>query len=189
MRAKRNLDLVTPGERLGVIEEFQAGGGTYVEKGVIYSRALGKVIVDLERKRISVQPKTRIPPLLRKGVQILGEVQQVQDKMATIKVLSINGEKLSRPYTAVLHISYAVRGFLRSLYDALRPGDLVKAMVIGDENLPCQLTTIGRRLGVVRAYCTRCGSPLTYNRGRKILECRECGKTERRKVSEDYGAI
>ena len=26
-----------PGDRLGVIEEFSAGQGTYVEKGVIYA--------------------------------------------------------------------------------------------------------------------------------------------------------
>jgi exosome complex component CSL4 len=189
LKAKREHELVTPGDRLGVIEEFQAGRGTYTEKGVIYSRTLGKVVIDLERKKISVQPKTRVPSIPRKGSIIIGEVQQVQDKMATIKVLSINGEKLNRPYTAILHVSYAVRGFLKSLHDAFRPGDLIKASIIGVENLPYQLTTAGRSLGVIKAYCTSCGGPLTYRKNRKILECEKCGKTERRKVSEEYDVI
>ncbi|RLI15067.1 MAG: RNA-binding protein [Candidatus Hecatellales archaeon] len=189
LKVKRGQDLVTPGDRLGVIEEFQAGRGTYTEKGVIYSRTLGKVVIDLKRKRISVQPKTRVPPIPRKGSIIIGEVQQVQDKMATVKVLSINGEKLNRPYTAIIHVSYAVRGFLKSLHDAFRPGDLIKASIIGVENLPYQLTTAGRNLGVIKAYCTRCGGSLTYRKNRKILECEKCGKTERRKVSEEYDVI
>lgn len=189
LKTKRNYELVAPGDRLGVIEEFQAGRGTYIDKGVIYSRILGKAVVDLERKKIIVQPKTRVPSIPRKGAIILGEVQQVQDKMATIKMLSINGEKLNRPYTAILHISYAVRGFLKSLQNAIRPGDLVKASIIGDENLPYQLTTAGRSFGVVKAYCTGCGAPLTYNKDKKILECEKCGRSERRKMSEDYGAV
>ena len=189
LKVKRGQDLVTPGDRLGVIEEFQAGRGTYTEKGVIYSRTLGKVVIDLKRKRISVQPKTRVPPIPRKGSIIIGEVQQVQDKMATVKVLSINCEKLNRPYTAIIHVSYAVRGFLKSLHDAFRPGDLIKASIIGVENLPYQLTTASRNLGVIKAYCTRCGGSLTYRKNRKILECEKCGKTERRKVSEEYDVI
>ena len=189
LKVKRGQELVTPGDRLGVIEEFQAGRGTYTEKGVIYSRALGKVVIDLERKKISVQPKTRIPSTPRKGATIIGEVQQVQDKMATVKVLSINGEKLNRPYTAIIHVSYAVRGFLKSLHDAFRPGDLIKASIIGVENMPYQLTTAGRSLGVIKAYCTSCGGPLTYRKNRKILECEKCGKTERRKISEEYDVI
>lgn len=189
MRNRRSWGLVTPGDRLGVIEEFQAGNGTYVEKGVIYSRVLGSVIVDLEKKRIGVQQKTRVPLVPRRGSIVMGEVQQVQDKMATIKIYSINGQRLNRPYTAVLHVSYAARGFLRSLHDALRPGDLVKASVIGDKNLPYQLTTAGRSLGVVKAYCGKCGAPLTYNRRKRNLECEKCGRTEKRKISQEYGSI
>ena len=48
--------LVVPGERLGVIEEFIPDAGTYVKDGVIYSKIVGRALVDLLNKRVSVYP-------------------------------------------------------------------------------------------------------------------------------------
>ncbi len=189
LRSKRSGGLVTPGERLGVIEEFHAGKGTYTEKGVIYSKTTGEAIIDMDRKEVSVRPVTRIPTVPRKGNIVVGEVLQVQDKMATVRLLKVNGEKLNRPYTAILHISYVTRGFLKNLHDALRPGDLIRARVVGDENLPYQLTTADRELGVIKAFCSFCGAPLNYNRRRRMLECPRCRKVEKRKVSEGYDLL
>jgi len=189
LEGKRDKGFVTPGEKLGVIEEFHAGKGTYVEGGVIYSKATGKATVDLQRKEVRVEPLTRVPTVPRKGSIIIGEVLQVQDKMATVKILKIDGEKLTRPYTAILHVSFATKGFLKNLQDALRPGDLIRARIIGDENLPYQLTTAGRDLGVIKAFCTCCGAPLNYNRRKRVLECPHCRRTERRKVGEGYDVV
>ena len=48
--------LVLPGERLGVIEEFIPDSGTYVKDGVIYSKIVGRALMDLLNKRVSVYP-------------------------------------------------------------------------------------------------------------------------------------
>ena len=48
--------LVLPGERLGVIEEFIPDSGTYVKDGVIYSKIVGRALMDLLSKRVSVYP-------------------------------------------------------------------------------------------------------------------------------------
>lgn len=48
--------LVVPGERLGVIEEFIPDAGTFVKDGVIYSKIIGRALVDLMNKRVSVYP-------------------------------------------------------------------------------------------------------------------------------------
>ena len=47
--------LVMPGERLGVIEEFIPDSGTYVKDGVIFSKIIGRSLVDLQNQtRISL---------------------------------------------------------------------------------------------------------------------------------------
>ena len=40
--------LVLPGERLGVIEEFIPDSGTYVKDGVIFSKIVGRSLMDLQ---------------------------------------------------------------------------------------------------------------------------------------------
>jgi exosome complex component CSL4 len=181
-------DFVTPGEKIGVIEEFQPGEGTYTKNGIIYAENLGKVSVDLKKRKISVisEAKVHVPV---KGDIVLGEVQQVQDKIATIKIFKVNEVELRRSYTAILHVSFATKNFLKTLYDALRPGDMIRARIIGDENLPYQLTMTDKDLGVIVAYCTFCGKPLKYDRRAKKLVCTKCRRAERRKLSSMYGKI
>jgi exosome complex component CSL4 len=43
--------LVLPGERLGVIEEFIPDSGTFVKDGVIYSKIIGRSLVDLQNRK------------------------------------------------------------------------------------------------------------------------------------------
>ena len=43
-------DVVLPGDRLGVIEEFIPGSGTYEEEGVIFSSIQGQINLDMEKR-------------------------------------------------------------------------------------------------------------------------------------------
>jgi exosome complex component CSL4 len=47
-----------------------------------------------------------------------------------------------------------------------------------------QLTTAGRGLGVVKAFCSKCGAVLEF-KDRRLL-CPSCGNLERRRLAEDY---
>ena len=53
---QRSGTLVLPGERLGVIEEFIPDSGTYVKDGVIYSKIIGRALMDMLNRRVSVYP-------------------------------------------------------------------------------------------------------------------------------------
>jgi|Deesub1362A_J573_1020465.scaffolds.fasta_scaffold00002_312 exosome complex component CSL4 len=144
-------------------------------------------MVDRDKREVNVFQRTRTPPVPRKGNIVVGEVQQVQDKMATLRLFKVGRSELKKPFTAIVHVSLATQGFLRSIYDAFKPGDLVRAQVVGDENQPFQLTTVGRELGVIQASCSRCGKPLLLNR--KQLICPQCRAVEKRKISEKYGEL
>jgi len=185
MYPKKSGQIVTPGDRLGVIEEFTPGRGTYVDYGVIYSKIVGYVTFDKENKKVNVSSKTKTPLTPKNGQVVVGDVQQVHDKLATVKLLKIGGFELKKSFTAILHVSYVNRFFTKSLHEALKPRDIILAKVIGDENYPYQLTTIGKEYGVVEAFCSNCGASLTLEK--KQLLCLKCGNIEKRKISEKYG--
>lgn len=176
--------LVAPGEKLGVIEAFEAGSGTYTLGGVIFSQILGEVSIDRGVRKIKVQPKTKGLNMPKKGTMVVGEILLTQEKMAHIKIWRVGEIDVKIPFHAIIHVSFASRAYTKSLREAFKPGDLIRARVIGDTNLPYQLTTADSNLGVVLASCSRCGETLAYDKGR--LFCQRCGSVERRKLSEDY---
>ena len=89
LRLKR---IVLPGEKIGVIEEFLLGEGTYEEEGVIRSQVLGEARLDLERKLAVVRPRTRTPIFPREGSKVVGEVGE---KNLVIVINKNNDVKIS----------------------------------------------------------------------------------------------
>ena len=71
---QRSGTLVVPGERLGVIEEFIPDSGTYVKDGVIYSKIIGRALMDMLNRRVSVYPLAQGAVVPKVGVTVLGQV-------------------------------------------------------------------------------------------------------------------
>ena len=176
---------VLPGDKLGVVEEFLPGAGTYEQEGTIYANFTGTAKIDLRNKRVTVVPTTRIPDLPKEGATILASVTHAQEKMATVSIWNINGKPLQNPFTALLHISSSSPRYERDMSDVCKAGDIIRARVIDMTNRIPQLTTAGRGLGVVKAFCSRCGGILEFTDRR--LQCSSCGNVERRRLAEDYG--
>jgi exosome complex component CSL4 len=83
----------------------------------------------------------------------------------------------------VLHISQATEVRIQSLYDAIRLGDVVRIKVL-NSYIPFIVTMKDAKLGVIVAYCSKCGAPLIKER--EVLKCRVCGNAEMRKLTPDY---
>lgn len=181
---RERIQPVLPGDRLGVVEEFLPGTGTYEQEGTIYSNFTGTAKIDLRNKRVIVVPTTRVPELPKEGATILASVTHVQEKMATMSIWKIDGNTLQNPFTAILHISSSSPRYERNMSDVCKAGDIICARVIDMTNRIPQLTTAGRGLGVVKGFCSRCGGTLTLV-SRK-LQCSSCGNVERRRLAEDY---
>ena len=176
---------VLPGDRLGVVEEFLPGVGTYEDKGTIYANFTGTAKIDNKNKRVTVTPTTRVPELPKEGSTVTAVVVHTQEKMATVNIWKIDGNVLQNPFTALLHISSSSPRYERNMSDVCKAGDILRARVIDMANRIPQLTTAGRGLGVVRAYCSKCGGVLDFET--KKLQCASCGNIERRRLAEDYG--
>jgi exosome complex component CSL4 len=177
--------LILPGEKIGVIEEFLLGNGTYEEEGTIRSLALGDARIDLEKKVAEVVPRTKPLVYPKEGSKVVGEVEQVKRPMASIDIFRVDDHFISVSFTGILHFSSMSREYTRHMALAVRESDIVEAKVINMKNRIIQLSIQEPEYGVIYAFCSKCGSLLELKRTRLI--CPNCGRMERRKVSTRYG--
>jgi len=185
-RSKRQSgQFVVPGESLGVIEEFTPGQGTYVDQGKIHAKISGRTLLDLQNKAVSIYPLVHGARVPRVGSTVTGQVSSLQNKAAVIRIFKIGKENLSGVFSGLLYISDVSTSYGDSINDACKPGDIVRAKVISEKNRTYHLSTAERDLGVLYAFCSRCGYMLQQKR--YTMHCSNCGKIEKRRIAADYG--
>ena len=182
---RKSGQFVLPGERLGVIEEFIPDAGTYIKEGVIYSRVVGRALLDLSNKRVSVFPLVHGARVPKVGSTVIGQVSSVQTENASLRIFQIGSTLLSGFFTGILHISDVQLKYVESMFDVCKPSDIMRATVISEKNRVYHLSTKDKNLGVVYAFCSQCGYTLELKR--QGMRCSRCGKIEKRKTALDYG--
>ncbi len=181
-------DSVLPGKRLGVIEEFLPGEGTFQdEDDVIYANITGIVHIDMKERKISIDATTRKPIYPTRNDIVFGSIQQVTKKSLIVNIFQIENQECPVTFSGYLFIKNAAGGYIDQMRDLFAPGDIIIARVQRQTNGLAQLSTVGSRYGVLHASCSRCGEPL-HLQGRR-LECAECGNSEQRKLAQKYGKI
>ena len=178
--------LVLPGERLGVIEEFIPDAGTYVKDGVIYSKTVGRALMDLQNRRVSVYPVVEGAVVPKVGIVVIGQIGNAQSDNVLVKIFKIGNKQLSGNFGGILHISDVSDRYVTSMADVCKPGDIVKAKVISEKNHVFHLSTNDKDLGILYAFCSR-DSTLLEQQRYDDLHCPKCGNIERRKIAPDYG--
>jgi exosome complex component CSL4 len=177
--------LVVPGERLGVIEEFIPDAGTYVKDGVIYSKIVGRELLDLLNKRVSVYPLVNGGIVPKVGSIIIGQVGNAQSDNVLVKIFHVGEKAISGEFGGILHVSDVSDRYVDSISDVCKPGDILRAKVISEKNRVNHLSTNDKNLGVLYAFCSRDGTLLELQRF--DLRCPKCGNIETRKLAPDYG--
>ena len=179
--------IVMPGDKLGIIEQYLPGEGTYDDNGDIKSTVLGNVKINQKRKVISVVSEKK-PALLKVGDIVYGQISDIKPQRAnvTIECIKDNGRPLALPYMGAIHVSQAKRDYLEKLSDAFRIGDIVQAKVVKISGDNVDLGTVDVDCGVIKAMCTRCRDYMHTTNRRDELQCNTCNKRERRKVSRNY---
>jgi exosome complex component CSL4 len=178
---------VIPGEVVGISEEFMPGEWTYEEEGNIFAAVTGNIEIDMKERKIKVLPKVSTPPIIKNGDLVIGTIWEVKGQLAIISVLKIKGVDRSLPgnVRGALHISKVREGYVSDLSREFASGDIIVAKVVEAQREPVELTTAGKSLGVVKAFCSKCGGPMEpFKNG---LKCSECKHVESRKISSEYG--
>jgi exosome complex component CSL4 len=177
--------LVLPGERLGVIEEFIPDSGTFVKDGVIFSRIVGRSLMDLQTRRVSVYPVVDRVVVPKVSTVVIGQIGNAQSDNVLVKIFRIGNKTLSGNFGGILHVSDVSDRYVDQMSDVCKPGDIVRAKVISDKNQVFHLSTNDKGLGVLYGFCSRCGTLLEQHG--YDLKCPKDGNVETRKMAPDYG--
>src|SRR5207237_688289 len=79
---------------------------------------------------VSVKTATGLVVVPEEGSTVVGIVEKVQEKMAIINMIVVDGKKMALPFTGMLHVSNSSPRFERSMWDVVKPNDIIRAKVI-----------------------------------------------------------
>ncbi|OLS19529.1 MAG: Exosome complex component Csl4 [Candidatus Heimdallarchaeota archaeon LC_3] len=189
-----NMDkIVTPGEVLGVIEEFSPGENCFEIDGQVISETLGKFKQDKDHLVNIIPCKEAFSP--KEGAFALGYVTELRKQIANVTLTHFKfGKKNSLQsikFTihAIIHISNVSDRFIRAIHDGVRPGDYILCKVISTSP-DYRVSLFGSRdLGVISATCYSCGQEVNHVLKRNLLRCKNCGATQNRVLSSYFGKL
>ena len=184
MESKR---LVYPGDSVGVAEEFTPGPGTFEENGEVIAATVGHLTLDTDAFEARVDSLTAQPATVKVGDIVIGTIHMTRSSMAIVEIRRIATQpdrKIGGDTNGTLHVSKASEQYVESMEAIFRSRDIIRAKVL--ETKPAiQLTTKGPHLGVLKSYCTRCGTPMVA-KGKGLI-CPECEWKDMSKLADDYG--
>jgi len=189
-KGKKGFEIAVPGEILAVIEEFLPGENVIEENGFLKSTRIGLIIKNFEKHELKVSPlKKRVIPKTNDIVYAQVSSISKDDITAFTKIYYVKDlGYLPHTFTGVLHVANVSPGYIKSIYEAVRPGDIIRARVVGITGPPFHLSIKERENGVVYAFCNYCLTPLSKG-STGGLYCPRCRVSIRRKVSSFYGRV
>lgn len=200
--------LVYPGDPVGVAEEFQSGPGTYEENGQVYAAVVGHLTLDTSDfvARVESLVQTR-PAVVQPGDIVIGVVGMTRGSMAIVEVVKLADmphRGIGGDRNGTLHVSKSSESYVETMEDVVRIRDVVRAKVL-ETDPAIQLTTKGPHLGVLVAYCPRCGTKMS-RKGKAVaaaregedqagrrqrpasgVACPECEWKDMKKLADDFG--
>ncbi|HPM85852.1 MAG: exosome complex RNA-binding protein Csl4 [Candidatus ainarchaeum sp.] len=173
--------IILPGEKIGAEEEYVSGENTFVRDGQIFSKTIGKLIINHETKEARIDGK-KIEELSF-GDIIVGKVTLVKESSAVIELISAEDDKrITGIKVAQLPIRNVSNEYVKDLKTMLKIGDYIRARIVMSSPLAIDLTTKEKGLGVIKAYCSKCRKEMNFNNNKMV--CLECGSIEDRKWFE-----
>ncbi|KAJ1745605.1 hypothetical protein LPJ77_004001 [Coemansia sp. RSA 2523] len=181
-----STECVTPGRRLGLANELDAGPGTYVRNGMIYASILGTKSTSESLPKPTVQvtrsAKFAIPTI---GSHVLARVLRINPRSASVSIMMVDSTpcKDFLGTVRVQDIRATEKDSVR-VHTSFRPGDVIRAEVIslGDQR-SYYLSTAKDEFGVVFAQSVDGNAmvPVSWEEMQdtktQCVEKRKCAKT------------
>ncbi|XP_065068354.1 exosome complex component CSL4-like isoform X2 [Rhopilema esculentum] len=189
---KMTESFAVPGERLGSLEDYEPGQGTYKRGGFIYSKLVGRkrtsTLQDTSNKRIKIsitrlEESSQFVPEI--GSPAICKIVNTTPRFCKAAILSVNGVVLKDVFRGMIRREdvRATEIDKVEMCKSFRPGDIVLAKVLslGDAQ-SYLLTTAENELGVIHAK-SEAGLPMLprswcemYCPKTKIIENRKVAK-------------
>ncbi len=181
---------ITPGEVIENSSKLTPGKGTIEQDGKIIAMVSGNVNIDSNSNIVSITDSKNLPtPKI--GDYLIGMVDRLGEKAATIKIIQIEGDErdmLPEHLYADIFVAGIVDRFLPAPVDAMRRRDIVRVKVIENSPVLKVNTRDDEKCGVLSALCPQCGDALyaepkeDYN-----VHCPQCEYSGYRVLSNGFG--
>ncbi|MGV9172779.1 MAG: exosome complex RNA-binding protein Csl4 [Promethearchaeia archaeon] len=183
--------IVTTGAFLGVVEEFLPDKkSTFIKDGNIYATKTGKVAIDKKSRKLEIKTfQEDERKTLRIGDTVIGTIVFLRKYSVGLNIFSINDKvQFNSPYFANIHISAVSNQYVDKIKDVFQITDIIRAKVIKEDCGEYDLSSKGKKYGILHADCSVCGDTLKRI-GFNKLKCPSCGNIETRKLASDYGNV
>lgn len=175
-------EVATPGEKLGVIEEFEHLEGTYDDDGVIRASNLGEAKYDMTRRTVGMQLKKK-PLMPRVGDSVIAEVESAQPSVVNSTILIIDGKKSDANLKGMMLLIGERRKVPRSQIPC-SVGDIIRATVVSTLNSIIHIAFSKPEDGVVYTRCSICGGDMI--RVQRQVKCIQCGNRVDKQLSSEF---
>lgn len=173
--------IVLPGDHLISNEEAEPSENCYSEKDEIYSSAFGETeIIDMKAKVKA--PKTLKSPI--QGATVYCMVSRTSTNKALVSCIyesEAEGKGREIVFDAALPVSSIQRDHLRSIRDAVKVGDIIKARIDKVTKTGVDVSIMGSDYGLVAVFCPKCRNRMKQGGNRFLCSC---GWFEIRKVPQ-----
>jgi len=181
---------VIPGQRLGHVDEYQEGEGTYQRKQYIHASVVGlkRIVAPQTPSQLPtlIVTKDRDPVIVPQiGDVVLAKVIRVNPRIATVKILCVGETPLKESAPGIIRIQdvRATETDKVEISKSFRPGDIVRAEIIswGDAR-SYLLATSKNELGVIFAKSVSGATmvPISWEE----MQCPKTKMKEFRKVAK-----
>jgi exosome complex component CSL4 len=173
--------LVIPGEHLLSCEEAEPGQNTFTENDEIFSASFGDEklvggIVSVTRKG-----KNLLRPYV--GMEVYCLIVKTTPNKAIAECLPVSeaeGKERSVEITAVLPVTGIRKGYVDSIRDEVKIGDIIKAKISKITKTGVDISIFPPQYGLIACFCPRCRTRMDVKD--KIFICSNCDWKERRKI-------
>mmetsp|Transcript_29758 Transcript_29758/g.38455 ORF Transcript_29758/g.38455 Transcript_29758/m.38455 type:complete len:194 (-) Transcript_29758:483-1064(-) len=184
---------VIPGDRLGKVDEYRSGSGTYVRGQHVYAGVVGpKTIVSVEEDGalpiITVAPSHSsggANQVVEVGNIVMGRVTRTTNRQVNLEIICVESTILREPYGGVIR-KEDVRAMEIDkvvIHECFRPGDIVRARVISlGDTRQYYLSTAENDLGVrwAKSMAGAIMTPVSWQE----MQCPVTNQTEPRKCAK-----
>ncbi|KAG0220910.1 hypothetical protein B0O80DRAFT_412260 [Mortierella sp. GBAus27b] len=181
-------DAVVPGQRLGHVQEYLSGAGTYIHQDFLYASVVGlkQISTDSgELPTMSVQRENSQSAVPEIEAIVTCKVVRVNPRFAAVNIMVVDGQPCTDDFQGIIRVQdvRATEKDKVKISNSFRPGDIVRAQVIslGDAR-SYYLSTAANELGVIFGTSVAGGSlvPISWQEMQctktKAIEYRKCAK-------------
>ncbi len=167
-----------PGDKIGIIEEFESGKNTFEDGHNVRSTVIGTVEID-KKSRIAQVQNIRTSGIPEVDDVVIGTVAAVMSSMIAVSINYVNNIRTKSNVECICQ----TRHFRRK--NIALVNDIVVLRITAHKNGTIHASINEPEFGVLFTKCKKCGG--TVIPMRDAIKCTECNWIDERKLSNNFG--